>query len=205
MKSAIAIVFGLNVAFGVQLLAQENSAQDNPRQHPDPFRRFFTSPGFEFSKQQQARVEEIKREFLPKLTENQNKWNGVITAEQLQARREAFQKARDAGKEGQELRGAVNAAVKFTADQQKQRAAIQSERNKILAEIRSDLVALLTDDQQTKFRQSQLAQEQIPPTHANVKYGNHERNVFDLWLAESDKPTPLVIYIHGGGFRGGSW
>ncbi len=42
------------------------------------------------------------------------------------------------------------------------------------------------------------------PTHANVKYGEHERNVFDIWLAESDKPTPLAIYIHGGGFRAGS-
>lgn len=37
----------------------------------------------------------------------------------------------------------------------------------------------------------------------NIKYGLHERNVFDLWLAASGKPTPLVIYIHGGGFVGG--
>ena len=43
-----------------------------------------------------------------------------------------------------------------------------------------------------------------PPTHANVKYGEHERNVFDIWLADSAKPTPLAIYIHGGGFRAGS-
>ena len=43
-----------------------------------------------------------------------------------------------------------------------------------------------------------------PPTHANVKYGEHERNVFDIWLADSPKPTPLAIYIHGGGFRAGS-
>ena len=43
-----------------------------------------------------------------------------------------------------------------------------------------------------------------PPTHASVKYGEHERNVFDIWLADSDEPTPLAIYIHGGGFRAGS-
>lgn len=43
-----------------------------------------------------------------------------------------------------------------------------------------------------------------PPTHANVKCGEHERNVFDIWLADSPKPTPLAIYIHGGGFRAGS-
>lgn len=43
------------------------------------------------------------------------------------------------------------------------------------------------------------------PTHANVAYGDHEKQKFDLWLAESNngEPTPLVIYIHGGGFRGG--
>jgi carboxylesterase type B len=37
----------------------------------------------------------------------------------------------------------------------------------------------------------------------NEKYGTHERNVFDLWLAKSGKPTPLVVYIHGGGFTEG--
>lgn len=37
----------------------------------------------------------------------------------------------------------------------------------------------------------------------NEKYGSHERNTFDLWLAKSEKPTPLVAYIHGGGFTEG--
>lgn len=40
-------------------------------------------------------------------------------------------------------------------------------------------------------------------TFENEQYGNHERNTFDIWLAESTNPTPLVIYIHGGGFVGG--
>ena len=41
------------------------------------------------------------------------------------------------------------------------------------------------------------------PDHADVSYGPHERNVLDVWLARSEKPTPLVVYYHGGGFRGG--
>lgn len=41
------------------------------------------------------------------------------------------------------------------------------------------------------------------PDHKDVRYGQHERNVFDLWLAKSDKPAPLVVFIHGGGFVGG--
>ncbi|MDP7018305.1 MAG: alpha/beta hydrolase [Pirellulaceae bacterium] len=45
----------------------------------------------------------------------------------------------------------------------------------------------------------------IAPTHADLSYGKHEKQAFDLWLAKSKdgEPTPLVIYIHGGGFRGG--
>jgi acetyl esterase/lipase len=41
------------------------------------------------------------------------------------------------------------------------------------------------------------------PDVANAKYGPHARNVLDLWKAPSDKPTPLVVFIHGGGFRAG--
>lgn len=43
----------------------------------------------------------------------------------------------------------------------------------------------------------------LKPTHPDVAYGPHERNVLDLYLAESEAPTPLVLYIHGGGFQGG--
>ena len=53
-------------------------------------------------------------------------------------------------------------------------------------------------------KKTNQGKERRTPTHANVKYGKDERNVFDIWLAESDKLTPLAIYIHGGGFRAGS-
>ena len=44
---------------------------------------------------------------------------------------------------------------------------------------------------------------QPTPTAANVAYGSHERQVLDFWQAKSDLPTPLVLYIHGGGWKGG--
>src|SRR5436305_9389819 len=37
----------------------------------------------------------------------------------------------------------------------------------------------------------------------NVPYGTHPRQVLDFYRARSDKPTPVVFYIHGGGWRGG--
>lgn len=50
---------------------------------------------------------------------------------------------------------------------------------------------------------AQQRQQPPAPDHADVRYGPHERNVLDVWLAESPTPTPLAIYYHGGGFRGG--
>jgi acetyl esterase/lipase len=38
------------------------------------------------------------------------------------------------------------------------------------------------------------------PDLADVPYGPHQRNKFDLWRAKSGKPTPLAIYYHPGGF-----
>lgn len=39
--------------------------------------------------------------------------------------------------------------------------------------------------------------------YENISYGNFERNVFDIFLPNSETPTSLVIFIHGGGFTGG--
>jgi acetyl esterase/lipase len=39
------------------------------------------------------------------------------------------------------------------------------------------------------------------PTFADVPYGTHERQKVDVWLASSEKPAPLVFYIHGGGWN----
>ena len=45
---------------------------------------------------------------------------------------------------------------------------------------------------------------QVEPTLKDVKYGSHERNVLNFWRAKSDKPTPVVMLIHGGGWKAGS-
>jgi arylformamidase len=44
----------------------------------------------------------------------------------------------------------------------------------------------------------------LPPTFANVSYGSHQRNVLDFWQAKSGSPTPLLLYIHGGGWYQGN-
>jgi acetyl esterase/lipase len=37
----------------------------------------------------------------------------------------------------------------------------------------------------------------------DVPYGKHPRQVLDFYQAKSDKPTPVVFYIHGGSWQAG--
>ncbi len=37
----------------------------------------------------------------------------------------------------------------------------------------------------------------------NVAYGTHRMQMIYFWRAKSDRPTPLLVYIHGGGWNGG--
>ena len=42
------------------------------------------------------------------------------------------------------------------------------------------------------------------PTHSDVRYSDkYDRSLLDVWAIKSDKPAPLVVYFHGGGFKNG--
>ena len=59
--------------------------------------------------------------------------------------------------------------------------------------------------QERKSEVSESYASSVPtPTIQNVQYGKHARNVVDIWQAEEKSPTPLVLVIHGGGWRGGA-
>ncbi|HUS81448.1 MAG TPA: alpha/beta hydrolase [Armatimonadota bacterium] len=78
------------------------------------------------------------------------------------------------------------------------------------ADANGDGVLTLTEAQafQQKLQEARARREEYEagrpaPTHADLAYGPHERNVLDLWLAEGEGPRPLAVYIHGGGWVGG--
>ncbi|MCA9058314.1 MAG: alpha/beta hydrolase, partial [Planctomycetaceae bacterium] len=68
------------------------------------------------------------------------------------------------------------------------------------------LSAVVADEPQRKSpARAAAADPEVPaPTMANVRYGEHERHVLDLWKAESDHPTPVAFVIHGGGWQSGT-
>jgi acetyl esterase len=41
-------------------------------------------------------------------------------------------------------------------------------------------------------------------TYENVPYGDHPQQIIDFWQAKVEDPAPLILFIHGGGFTGGS-
>lgn len=106
----------------------------------------------------------------------------------------------------------ISSAITFTAMAQSD--SDSDERLKRLLEIapqgdaNKDGVLTLIEAQaflkEQRAKQADRNRLRGKPTHADVKYGKHKRHVIDLYLADSKQPTPLVIYIHGGGFVAGN-
>ena len=44
---------------------------------------------------------------------------------------------------------------------------------------------------------------QVEPTRRDVPYGRHPKQVLDFWRAKAEGPSPVLVYIHGGGWRNG--
>lgn len=44
----------------------------------------------------------------------------------------------------------------------------------------------------------------IEPTMKDVAYGKHPKQKLHFWKAASDKPTPVLFFIHGGGWGAGN-
>ncbi len=57
-----------------------------------------------------------------------------------------------------------------------------------------------------KAARKNVKQESPPPTPTmeSVSYGPHPKQVLSFWKAESATPTPLLFFIHGGGWQAGN-
>ena len=53
------------------------------------------------------------------------------------------------------------------------------------------------------FALAPFAHADEPRVLKNIAYGPHERNKLDITIPASDKPLPLLIWIHGGGWAMG--
>ena len=80
----------------------------------------------------------------------------------------------------------------------------QSDTNKDGTLSREEALAFFRQRREGTTEAKKAPSRKIEPTHADVSYGDHAKQAFDIWLVPgATKPTPLVLFIHGGGFRSG--
>src|SRR5260370_35635371 len=51
---------------------------------------------------------------------------------------------------------------------------------------------------------AQLVPAGPAPTIRDIRYGEHPKQTIGFYKANSDRPTPLVVFIHGGGWTAGT-
>src|SRR5262245_59890362 len=63
---------------------------------------------------------------------------------------------------------------------------------------------VVAQEKEKKAPPAKAPPERLTPNVADYVYGSDsERQRFDFWQAKSDRPTPVVLLIHGGGWKGG--
>ena len=68
---------------------------------------------------------------------------------------------------------------------------------------------ILTAPEADAYRRKRLepgavgVREALTPTLRDVRYGEHPRQILDLFKADSATPAPVLIFFHGGGFVAG--
>ncbi|HUY91083.1 MAG TPA: hypothetical protein VMV10_20260 [Pirellulales bacterium] len=149
VRSKFCLVAALVLAMSVAAEAQNAKAEKQGKKaKAKPTPAAFKLPAeITLSAEQQAKLDELKTQYADKLTDAQKKVNDVFTAEQKAARLAARKDAVAAGKKGKELNAAVDAAVQLSDEQKTQLADAQKAARKLQAEVRKQVVALLTDEQ----------------------------------------------------------
>jgi hypothetical protein len=147
MKKTITILTAcfLTVAFVAPAVAADKKKKKAPTAVKVP-------KGIELTADQKTKVDDLNKEFGPKLAECRKKAASIITADQKKARTEAMKKAKADGKKGKGLRAAVTAAVAITADQKAKQVEVGKAMKALNKEIRTQFAALLTDEQKAKLK-----------------------------------------------------
>ena len=151
---ALALVFGL-VTPG---LCQDAKAK---RLKPNAARKDRSSvhlpKDITLTDEQKKKVEEIEKEYAPKMKDLHEKLKKVLTEEQKKARHNVTKDAKTGGKRGKEVQQAVKEAMKLTEEQQKEHKAIESKIRELRQEILEKVKPTLTDDQKAKLPHRKVA------------------------------------------------
>jgi Spy/CpxP family protein refolding chaperone len=122
-------VFCLGALLALPLMADDAKKDKKPDKKPQPvkYAKVFSFDKIKLDDAQKAKLEELRKEFTPKLD--------VLAA-----------------KKGKELQEAISAALKLNEEEQAQMKAINQEQNKLNREINQKKLALLTEEQKEQLK-----------------------------------------------------
>jgi hypothetical protein len=174
MKLAVRVlsVCCLAVLLGATPAQDKKSAK---KAKNDPLSAAFAMPKkITLDEKQQAKLEELKKEYTPKLKELFEKLDKILTPERVKAADAARDVAVAEGKKKKELTELYEQALKLSAEEKAQRKEIQAALKKLQAEIRTKKIDLLTEEQKDAFKpkpkeKKPAESDKKPPEKKTVK------------------------------------
>ena len=103
--------------------------------------------------EQQAKVEQLRTEYGPKIKEANDKVQVVMTPDRRKAAGKAAKEAKAAGKAGPEVKEAVTAALGLSEQEKSQLKTAKQEQAELNKRIRTELKAVLTPEQRAQLPQ----------------------------------------------------
>lgn len=119
--------------------------------------------------EQKEKVAKIREEVGPRMKELFGKMREILTEEQAKAAEEAGRKARDAGKTGRALLEAIEASLKLNAEQQEKMSKLAPDILAIQKDLIRQIRAILTPEQQEKFKEKMGAGQKKQPQKGGKK------------------------------------
>ena len=156
MKAVITVL-----ALAVSLMIVGNlSAAEEKGEHKDkhpngamsePWRML---KGLNLTDDQKAKLEGLKKEYGPKLKDDRQSMESILTEDQKKVRDEVLKAAKAAGKKPGESWKEVKEAVKLTDEQKAKLAETRKSMKALHKEIREKIEALLTPEQKEMLKKS---------------------------------------------------
>jgi hypothetical protein len=106
----------------------------------------------ELTDEQKAKLDELRKEFGPRLVEANARVTAILTPERHKVLAEARKKAVAEGKKGKEAQEAAIAALNLSADEQAKLQEALAARQQLMKEINRRKLELLTDKQKEQLR-----------------------------------------------------
>jgi len=154
VRTVLTVVVALSIA-GSALAAEKRKGKAAKKLPAPAAEALPILAKLDLSADQKAKIEEINKEFGPKVTEARKKLDEILTPEQRRARAEANKEAKAAGKKGKELRQAIDEAMKLSDEQKTKVAEARKALAALQKEIRGKVMDLLTEEQKENVKKAQ--------------------------------------------------